>query len=310
MKAIRFNHVYHSWAFACLMCGFSLMGSAVLADSPTDGADESAAAVVAEAEASEPTAHANWVTSMEQAQELARDKRKTILMDFTGSDWCGWCIKLSEEVFDTPEFKEWADQHLVLVELDFPNDQSKITPEIKAHNDQWLKKLQVAGFPTVYLTDHEGRPFAKTGYKAGGPDEYIKHLKQQLQVRMLRDTAIELANEAEGSEKARFLDEALSTMDGQIVGLHYTEEIEKVKELGGEVMLKKYEQLAGVAEGGAESAGMVREDWMADPFGFLGADMQDASDHLDIVDTEPPVEEYHPRIEDRLAKLIELMNKT
>ena len=164
MKAIRFNHVYHSWAFACLMCGFSLMGSAVLADSPTDGADESAAAVVAEAEASEPTAHANWVTSMEQAQELARDKRKTILMDFTGSDWCGWCIKLSEEVFDTPEFKEWADQHLVLVELDFPNDQSKITPEIKAHNDQWLKKLQVAGFPTVYLTDHEGLPFAKTAH--------------------------------------------------------------------------------------------------------------------------------------------------
>jgi hypothetical protein len=127
---------------------------------------------------------------------------------------------------------------------------------------------------------------------------------------MLRDTAMGLADEAEGEDKARFLDDALSTMDAQIIGLHYTDEIEQLKQIGGETMLQKYEQIVASAQGGAEAAGIVREDWMADPFGFLGVDMQDASDHLDIADTEPPVEEYHPRIEDRLAKLIELMNKT
>ncbi|MCA9214294.1 MAG: thioredoxin family protein [Planctomycetales bacterium] len=290
------------------LCSWFVFATVVVGD-PTEGEKTASDAVVKDENAT-PAVHANWITSMDEAQKVAAEKRKTILMDFTGSDWCGWCIKLSEEVFNTPEFKSWADEHLVLVELDFPNDQSKITEEGKAHNDQWLKKLKVAGFPTIYLTDHEGRPYAKTGYKEGGPDEYIKHLTQLLQIRMLRDTAMKLAGEAEGNEKARFLDDALSTMDAQIVGLHYTDEIEQLKQIGGEALLQKYAQLAENAQGGAESVGMVREDWMADPFGFLSMDMKDASDHLDIADTEPPVEEYHPRIEDRLAKLIELMNKT
>lgn len=284
--------------------------TAASADLATDRPDRSQAEGITSAVDSETSP---WFTDMERAKTFAAEKQKTILMDFTGSDWCGWCSKLSEEVFDTPEFKSWADEKLVLVQLDFPNDRTKTTQAQVVHNEVWLKKLKVAGFPTIYLTDHEGRPFAKTGYKEGGPEEYIKHLKQLLQVRMLRDTAMDLADEAEGADKVRFLDDALSTMDAQIVGRHYTEELEFMKQIGGEAIeaiVQKYDQILAAAEGGAEAAGMVREDWMADPFGFLGADMQEASDHLDIAQTEPPVEEYHPRIEDRLTKLIELMNKT
>ena len=252
----------------------------------------------------------NWLNDMETAKKQAVTEGKAILMDFTGSDWCAWCIKLSEEIFQQKEFQDWARTHVVLVELDFPSDEEKLSEEIRKHNDAWLKKFQVQGFPTVYLTDAEGRPFAMTGYKDGGPEAYVKHLQQLLQVRMLRDTAFGLATDAEGEDKARFLDDALATMDARIAGMHYESEIEIIKELGSDQLKQRYEELLAGAQGGAESAGIAREDWMSDPFGFLAMDMSDASEDLGQVVTEPPVTTYHPRIESRLAKLIELMNKT
>ena len=66
-------------------------------------------------------AHADgWLVDINKAYEISKKTGKPIMANFTGSDWCGWCVKLKNEVFDKPAFKEWAAKTVVLVELDFP----------------------------------------------------------------------------------------------------------------------------------------------------------------------------------------------
>lgn len=121
----------------------------------------------------------NWLTNMEKAATIAKDSDKPILINFTGSDWCGWCIRLTNEVFAKDSFKKYADENLVLVKLDFPS-KIKQTDETKAYNEKWLQKFGVRGFPTILLVDKDFNLINKTGYQQGGPEAYIKHLKQLL----------------------------------------------------------------------------------------------------------------------------------
>ena len=121
-----------------------------------------------------------WLTDLEEAKKIAAKENKAILIDFTGSDWCHWCIKLKEEVFSLDEFTAEAGKQFVLVELDFPHksDQSE---ETKKKNKAIAKKYKVRGFPTVLLTDAAGNPFGRTGYLEGGVKPYLKHLKKLLE---------------------------------------------------------------------------------------------------------------------------------
>src|SRR6516164_6830998 len=74
-----------------------------------------------------------WLTDLPKAQAQAKSDNKLILMDFTGSDWCSWCIKLDQDTFSKPEFADYAQKNLVLVRLDFP--QNKEQPDdLKAAN--------------------------------------------------------------------------------------------------------------------------------------------------------------------------------
>ena len=82
------------------------------------------------------SAKAGWLTSYEQAQKEAQSKKKLLLMDFTGSDWCGWCIMLDKEVFSKKEFQEYASKNLVLLELDFPR-MKKMPPETAGPVAEW-----------------------------------------------------------------------------------------------------------------------------------------------------------------------------
>lgn len=109
-----------------------------------------------------------WTDDFEAAKKRAGEEKKFILADFTGSDWCGWCIKLKKEVFDTPEFKAWADENVVLLELDFPRAK-KLPERVKAQNDELQQKFGVRGFPTIIFMDPDGAEVGRSGYKAGGP---------------------------------------------------------------------------------------------------------------------------------------------
>src|SRR5256885_3444923 len=93
-----------------------------------------------------------WLTSLEQAQKEAQAKNRLLLMDFTGSDWCGWCIMLDKEVFSKSEFKEYASKNLVLLELDFPRTK-KMPPVVTDQNEQLAVIYRDQGFPTVVVFD-------------------------------------------------------------------------------------------------------------------------------------------------------------
>jgi protein disulfide-isomerase len=122
-------------------------------------------------------AKSGWLTSYEQAQKEAQSKNRLLLMDFTGSDWCGWCIMLDKEVFSKPEFKEYASKNLVLLELDFPR-KKQMPPETTAQNERLLMKYGIQGFPTVVVFDSSGKPLGALGYQAGGPQAFIEQLEK------------------------------------------------------------------------------------------------------------------------------------
>jgi len=117
-----------------------------------------------------------WLTDYDEALAIAKKLDRPVLINFTGSDWCGWCIKLSDEVFSKDIFKKYAAENLVLLKLDFPR-KIKQTPELKAANESLAKKFGIEGFPTIILVDYTGKKLAQTGYQAGGAQEYVDHIK-------------------------------------------------------------------------------------------------------------------------------------
>jgi protein disulfide-isomerase len=114
-----------------------------------------------------------WQTDYKAALEQAAKDNKPVLLDFTGSDWCGWCIKLTKETFAQPDFKKFAEKNLILVELDFPNSKPQ-SADVKKQNAELQKKYGVEGFPTLVLLDSKGKEIARNaGYLAGGPKAFI-----------------------------------------------------------------------------------------------------------------------------------------
>ncbi len=119
-----------------------------------------------------------WIDDQTKALAQAKADKKMVLMDFTGSDWCGWCIKMDKEVFDTPEFKEYAKDHLVLLELDYPH-KKELAPQTKAQNDKLAKQYGVEGFPTMIVLDADGKQVKSfDGYQAGGAKGFIAELQK------------------------------------------------------------------------------------------------------------------------------------
>ena len=122
-----------------------------------------------------------WYQDMSKAVEASRQERKPMFLFFTGSDWCGWCMRLQNEVFKTPEFVSWAKEHAVLVELDYPR-RTPQPEDIKQQNAQLQQMFQVQGYPTVWFVKpvlkDDGKinleQLGSTGYVAGGPSKWIE----------------------------------------------------------------------------------------------------------------------------------------
>ena len=127
----------------------------------------------------QPSDNLNWTTELGQSIETAKAENKAVLVNFTGSDWCKWCFKLRDEVFSKDAFKEYADENLILVKLDFPRSISQ-SSETKAYNQLLAQKYGVQGFPTIIIFNSQGKPVAKTGYRTGGAANYVSHIKSFL----------------------------------------------------------------------------------------------------------------------------------
>lgn len=172
-----------------------------------------------------------WTSDFEAAKKQAAGSKKDLLINFTGSDWCGWCIKLVNEVFKHDAFKNGVKDTFVLVELDFPKDKTKVSDEVRAQNEKLNKKYGVEGFPTILLTDADGRPYATTGYQKGGPEKYVAHLNELRTKKTARDEAFAAAEKAEGVEKAKALVAALDAMSlsEATIASFYGDVVERIK---------------------------------------------------------------------------------
>lgn len=122
---------------------------------------------------------AMWLSNYAEALRRAKAANKPVLACFTGSDWCMWCMKLQNEVFATEEFKAWAAQNVILLEVDFPRHKA-LPPAMTKANDALQDKYVIRGFPTVLFLDADGAVLGKSGYVGGGPQRWIERARATL----------------------------------------------------------------------------------------------------------------------------------
>ncbi len=189
-----------------------------------------------------------WTDHFEQAKAKAAAEDKDLLVDFTGSDWCGWCIRLDKEVFQKEVFKTEAPKAFVLVALDYPRDKTKVSEETTQQNTKLKNEYAIRGYPTIYLMDEAGRPYARTGYQAGGADAYMTHLAELKKKHQARDEHFAAAKTAKTDlAKAEAVDKALESMGIELANQFYKTEIEQIVTLDSDNkagLKNKYEQVA------------------------------------------------------------------
>ena len=115
-----------------------------------------------------------WYTDVKKAVDISVKTKKPLFFFFTGSDWCGWCIRLQKAVFFKPEFKKWAQKSVVLVELDFPR-RSQLPEATMQQNRELAQMFGVRGYPTIWFVsaDIAGEKinFNKLGSQGASPLE-------------------------------------------------------------------------------------------------------------------------------------------
>ena len=122
-------------------------------------------------------AQPSWLSDFRQAQADAKAGKKLLLLNFTGSDWCGWCIRLEREVFSQPEFQAYAKDNLVLMTVDFPRAKP-LSAEVRKQNEELAQKYLVEGFPTIVVLNGDGKQVGELGYVPGGASAFVSELKK------------------------------------------------------------------------------------------------------------------------------------
>jgi protein disulfide-isomerase len=131
----------------------------------------------------QPANQIQWYTNYNEALKVAKQNNKPVLLFFTGSDWCGWCKKMMQEIFSSPEFTQTLGNSFVFIEIDFPMNK-KLAPEIAQQNNQLKQENGVTGYPTVIIKKYvnDNLTFvAETGYRPGGGKAYADYLNQLMQ---------------------------------------------------------------------------------------------------------------------------------
>lgn len=129
----------------------------------------------------DPGRKPHWETRWDAACEQAASSDRLILLSFTGSDWCHWCERLRAEVFERPEFVQWADQRVVLLQADFPRHR-ELPAEEAAEAERLARNWQawIKGYPTVLILAPDGTVRARLGYVSGGTAAWIRAAEKQM----------------------------------------------------------------------------------------------------------------------------------
>ena len=173
-----------------------------------------------------------WIVDFEKAKAQAAKEGKSILMEFTGSDWCPPCKALHKNVLVKDVFKTEMPKSFVLLKLDSPRDKSKQTPEEIEQYKTLSAKYGIKGVPTIFLADAKGRPYYETvGYSGDTAEKYVANLKDQLGTLAKRDAAFANAEKASGAEKAKLLAEGLSLVNDEMALKTYGDVVSQIIEL-------------------------------------------------------------------------------
>jgi thioredoxin-related protein len=120
----------------------------------------------------------SWQTDYKKAQDEAKTNKKLLLVDFTGSDWCGYCIRLNRDILSKPQFKDYANKNLVLLEIDFPRAKPQ-SATVREQNERLAQEYQIEGFPTIVVLNGDGRKVWRyDGYFPDGADAFIAELEK------------------------------------------------------------------------------------------------------------------------------------
>ena len=157
------------------------------------------AAIILAAKGQSNTAASGWLTDVPKAQAQARTEGKFVLLFFHGSDWCPTCAEMERQVFESPEFAQYAQRSLVLVDVDFP-DKAKQSDDLKRANAALKDRFNLSqdlggGFPTIVLLNAAGGTvFQETGYSGGGPSEVLPKLQRHTEPAAIKTDAVGYKN--------------------------------------------------------------------------------------------------------------------
>jgi protein disulfide-isomerase len=118
-----------------------------------------------------------WTTDYAAALVQAKEQNRRVFLFFTGSDWCGWCMRLKKEILSTPEFVQYAQEKLILVEIDFPQNVRQ-SNELKTQNAALARRYRIEGYPSVVVLNGAGKPVGQLGYQEGGPTPFVQALSR------------------------------------------------------------------------------------------------------------------------------------
>lgn len=128
---------------------------------------------------SSPGSDGSWITDPVQAKQSAIKDQRMILILFTGSDWCQWCVKLEEEILRTSVFKDWASDNFVLLYIDFPR-RKHMDQDLAKSNAAVARQYGVSSYPTVLFVDSTGKQVFKYGYAPLHPAKWVAHCSGSL----------------------------------------------------------------------------------------------------------------------------------
>jgi thioredoxin-related protein len=179
-----------------------------------------------------------WETDIEAAKKKAADEDKDLFINFTGSDWCEFCITLKKTVFGTTDFLDGAAEGFVLVEVDFPQEKPQ-DKALKEQNETLRISFGIEGFPTLFLADSKGRPYGQIPSQPGiTPDQFVAQMSSHQKLRKKRDEHFASAGDKKGLERAKALEAGLKMLSEEIVDRFYGATVDEIIELDEEDTLK------------------------------------------------------------------------
>jgi protein disulfide-isomerase len=120
-----------------------------------------------------------WMEDFAAAQKTAETEKKLILLAFSGSDWCGWCVKMDKEVYSDKKFIQKAKDKFVLVMIDSPRNKEILTKLALRQNPGLVKKYGIRGYPCSIVVRPNGEEVKRFGgYQKGGPEAFLETLNE------------------------------------------------------------------------------------------------------------------------------------